>query len=73
MSSTQVRPGGDRELRVHDGIVGAIILAGVVVGMTVHPAGYWLAGVTSAAMIQSAFTGWCPMHFILSKVMPSPG
>jgi hypothetical protein len=53
MSSTQVRPGGDRELRVHDGI--------------------WLAGVTSAAMIQSAFTGWCPMHFILSKVMPSAG
>ncbi len=71
MSSTQVRPGGDRELRVHDGTVGAIILLGVVVGMTVNPAGYWLAGVTSVAMIQSAFTGFCPIHFILSKAMPA--
>ncbi len=71
MGNEQVRPGGDRELRIHDGIVGAIILAGVVAGMTVSPAGYWLAGVTAVAMIQSAFTGFCPMHFILSKIMPA--
>jgi len=43
MSGTQVRPGGDRELRVHDGIIGAIILASVAVGMTVDPVWFWLA------------------------------
>jgi hypothetical protein len=70
MTSREIRPGGDLELRLHDGIVGAIILAGVVVGATVHPAGFWLAGVTSVAMIQSAFTGFCPMHFLLGKIVP---
>ena len=71
MPSSPFRPGRDLELRLHDGIVGASILAGVVVGMTFHPAGYWLAGVVAIAMIQSAFTGFCPMHFLLSKVMPA--
>ena len=70
MASTQVRPGGDLELKVHDGIVGALILS-VVAGMTINPAGYWLAGVISVAMIQSAFTGFYPVHFVLSKVMPA--
>ncbi len=70
MTSKQVRPGGDRELKVHDGIVGALILLSVVAGMTVNPVWYWLAGVISVAMIQSAFTGFCPVHFLLSKVMP---
>ncbi len=70
MSSTQVRPGGDRELRVHDGTVGAIILLSVVAGMMVNPAWLWLAGVTAAVMISSAFTGFCPIHFVLSKIMP---
>ena len=71
MSNIECRPGRDLELRLHDGIVGGIILWGVTVGMTVHPAGYWLAGLTSAFMIQSAFTGVCPIHFVLSKVMPA--
>jgi hypothetical protein len=43
----------------------------VAAGMTVNPVWFWLAGLTSVAMIQSAFTGFCPMHFILSKVMPA--
>ena len=71
MISGICRPGGDRELRVHDGIVGAIILLSVVAGMMVNPVWYWLSGVTAVAMIQSAFTGFCPVHFILSKVMPA--
>ena len=71
MANIQCRPGQDRELKVHDGIVGAIILLSVAAGMMVNPVWYWLAGVTSVAMIQSAFTGFCPIHFILSKVMPA--
>ena len=69
MTSTQLRPGGDRELKVHDGIVGTIILLSVVAGMTIHPVWFWLAGVNSVIMISSAFTGFCPIHFVLCKVM----
>ncbi len=71
MANIQCRPGPDRELRVHDGIVGTIILLSVAAGMTVNPVWFWLAGLTSVAMIQSAFTGFCPVHFVLSKVMPA--
>ena len=71
MISNICRPGTDSELKVHDGIVGAIILLSVVAGMMLNPVWYWLAGVTAVAMIQSAFTGFCPIHFLLSKVMPA--
>lgn len=70
MASRPYRPGQDRELRVHDGIVAAIILSSVVAGVTVHPAFLWLSGVTSAVMLSSAFTGFCPIHFVLCKLMP---
>ncbi len=67
----QTRPGNDRELKVHDGIVGAIILASVVAGIMLNPIWFWLAGATGAIMIQSAFTGFCPILFILGKLMSS--
>jgi hypothetical protein len=66
----EIRPGTDRELKVHDGIVGSIILLSIVLGMYVNPVCFWLAGAVAVLMISSAFTGFCPVHFILSKVMP---
>jgi len=72
LSSNICRPGRDRELQVHDGIVGALVLLSVVIGVTIDPVGFWLTGVIAVAMIQSAFTGFCPIHFLLSKVMPAP-
>ena len=69
MANTQIRPGGGAELRVHDGIVGGSILLSVVVGMQVDPTGFWLAGLISAVMLSSAFTGFCPLHYTLSKLM----
>ena len=71
MPSRQLRPGRDRELRVHDGIVGVVMLSSVIVGMTVNPVWLWLAVATSAIMFSSAFTGFCPIHFVLCKVMPT--
>jgi len=71
MANTLYRPGADPELRVHDGIVGGSILLSVVVGMQVDPVGFWLAGLFAAVMFSSAFTGFCPIHFILCKLMPS--
>ncbi len=66
------RPGPDLELKVHDGIIGAVTLASVIAGVRVDPVWFWLAGVIGAVMLSSAFTGFCPLHFLLGKVMPSP-
>ena len=65
------RPGSDLELRVHDGIVAIIILASVLLGMYVNPLWLWLAVATGAIMFSSMFTGFCPVHFILGKIMSS--
>ncbi len=53
---------------VHDGIVGAVILAGTLLGAFVHPNFFWIPGVIGALMVQSAFTGFCPVYFTLGKL-----
>ena len=59
------------KIKIHDGIVGAVILGSVVLGMMVNPAWLYVAGVIGALMISSAFTGFCPVYFILNKMMPA--
>ena len=51
--------------RIHDGIVGAVITAGVAAGYWVSPV--WLAvpGVIGVLMVQSWVTGFCPVYFTL--------
>lgn len=56
---------------VHDGIVGALILLGTLLGYFVHPYWYWVPGVVGGLMVQSAFTGFCPVYFTLSKLRGS--
>ncbi|WIY23888.1 YgaP family membrane protein [Parasedimentitalea psychrophila] len=70
MNTKSFRPGTDIEIRIHDGIVGAIILLSVVLGMMVNPIWFWLAGLTAAVMFSSAFTGFCPVHYVLCKIYP---
>lgn len=52
--------------RIHDGIVGVAITAGTALGYWVDPV--WLAvpGVIGVLMIQSLFTGFCPVYFTLA-------
>lgn len=69
-NKNETRPGMDLELRVHDGIVAAIILVSVLLGMYVNPLFFWLAVATGVIMFSSAFTGFCPVHFVLGKIMP---
>ena len=71
MISNICRPGSDLELKVHDGIIGAVTLLSVVAGLMVSPVWFWLAGVVGAVMVSSAFTGFCPLHFTLSKIIPA--
>lgn len=49
-------------------IAGLFVLLAVILGATVHP--YWnvLAAFVALNLIQSAFTGWCPMMALLRKL-----
>lgn len=58
------------KIKVHDGIVGAVILTGVLLAFKVNIQWLWLPGIVSALMISSAFTGFCPVYFVLNKLMP---
>ncbi len=69
MSFNICRPGHDLELKVHDGIIGAVTLLSVVAGSMFNPAWFWLAGAIGVVMIGSAFTGFCPLHFVLGKAI----
>lgn len=54
--------------RLHDGIVGVVITAGVALGYWVNPA--WLAvpGIVGVLLIQSWFTGFCPVYYTLDRL-----
>lgn len=60
-----------KTIKVHDGIVGAILLAGVVLGAKVDMRWLYLPGIVSALMVSSAFTGFCPVYFVLNKLLPT--
>ncbi len=49
-------------------IAGAFVLAAVVLGATVHPYWNYFAAFVAANLIQSSFTGWCPMMALLRKL-----
>jgi hypothetical protein len=49
-------------------IAGAFVLASVFLGMTVHPYYHYFAAFVAVNLIQSAFTGWCPMMALLRRL-----
>ena len=53
-------------------ILGAAITIGVVLGFKENPLWFWLTAVSAAIMVQSVFTGFCPVHFLLEKVTRKP-
>jgi hypothetical protein len=58
-----------RPVRIHDGILGALFVALATLSH-VHD-GRWIYGVglVGAVMFSSMFTGFCPVHFALRKVL----
>lgn len=57
--------------RIHDGIAGALITLGVLLGYYLNPLWLWLPGILGVTLLQSAFTGFCPVYFILDKTCPA--
>ena len=49
-------------------IAGVFVLLAVVLGATVHPYWNYFAAFVALNLIQSAFTGWCPMMALLRKL-----
>jgi hypothetical protein len=49
------------------GIAGFFILLSVILGHFVHPGGYLFTAFVGLNLLQSSFTGWCPMIWILKK------
>ena len=59
-----------KKIRVHDGIVGTVILLSAVLGYNVDKSWLIVTGTIAALMVFSALSGFCPVYFILNKVMP---
>jgi hypothetical protein len=49
-------------------IAGTFVLIAIFLGATVHPYWNYFAAFVALNMIQSAFTGWCPMRALLRKL-----
>jgi len=64
MSSGATSFSVDEGLRL---VAGAFVLASVALGYFVHPGFYAFTAFVGANLLQSAFTKWCPMMWILEK------
>ena len=59
--------------RIHDGLVGVLVTLGVMLGFYLNPLWLLLPGIIGVTLIQSAFTGFCPVYFALDKVIKTAG
>jgi hypothetical protein len=53
--------------RVVFAVAGAMILVSLLLGHYVSPYWFWFTAFVGANLLQSAFTGFCPMALILRK------
>lgn len=59
-----------KRVKIHDGIIGALLAGSAGLAVAVDPRFVWLTGVTGLIMLSSAFTGFCPVHFLVSRALP---
>ena len=59
--------------RIVVGVAGAFILASVVLSALHSPYWLWFTAFVGANLLQSAFTGFCPMAKILAMLGVGPG
>ena len=58
------------KIRAHDGIVGATNMLSVILAVTVSTQWLWIAGIVAGLQIISPLTRFCPVYFVLNKMMP---
>jgi len=54
-----------KKRRIHDGIVGVLLVGGVALGHWIDPLWLLLPAALGVTLIQSAFTGFCPVYYTL--------
>jgi hypothetical protein len=47
---------------------GLMVLAGLALGVYVHPNWLWLSAFVGANLFQASFTGFCPLAMILKRL-----
>ena len=52
---------------------GTMVLASLLLGHLVSPNWYWLTAFVGVNLLQSAFTGFCPLALILKKLGKQSG
>ncbi len=52
---------------------GTMVLVSLALGYAVHMGWLWLGAFVGANMLQSAFTGFCPLAIVLKKLGVRPG
>jgi hypothetical protein len=52
---------------------GLMILVSLLLGLYVSPNWYWLTAFVGANLLQSAFSGFCPLALVLRKLGVQPG
>ena len=55
----------ERQVRI---AAGAMVLLGLLAGVFIHPAGYWLAGFIGAGLAYSGLTNFCGMSLLLARM-----
>ena len=58
------------KIRAHDGIVGATYMLSVILAAVTSIQWLWVAGVVAGLQIISPVTKFCPVYFVLNKMMP---
>ena len=58
------------KVRTHDGIVGATYMLSVILAAATSIQWLWVAGVVAGLQIISPVTKFCPVYFVLNKMMP---
>lgn len=61
-----------RNVRIHDGIIGGLLLGTTALALLVDARFGWLTAATGLIMLQSSFTGFCPVHFAVNKLLSGP-
>ncbi len=52
---------------------GTVVLVSLLLSQFHHPAWLWLTAFVGANLLQSAFTGFCPLAIVLKKLGARPG
>lgn len=52
---------------------GSMVLVSLALGYYVSPNWYWLTAFVGVNLVQSSFTGFCPLAMVLRKLGVSPG